>query len=223
MTTGQPSPRGLDAVPETASEVSFDAGFDAVVLAGGAGRRLGGVDKAALTVAGRTLLERTLTAVADAGTIVVVGPDRELPDGVRATLEQPPGGGPVAALAAGLATLDPDGAEVVVVLACDMPFLDMTAVRRLVATTSTPGVLPPPETDGAVLVDEDGRRQHLAAAYRRESLERAVDRLGEVRDAAMRNLARCLTIVEIPADPGTTLDCDTWPDVHRSHRILEER
>ena len=196
--------------------------FDAVVLAGGAGRRLGGVDKATVAVAGRTLLDRALAAVADARTTVVVGPDRDLPAGVRTTQEQPPGGGPVAALAAGLAALDPDGAHVVVVLACDMPFLEATAVKRLAVAASGDDD-PARPADGAVLVDEDGRRQPLAAAYRRESLERAVDGLGEVRDAAMRNLARCLTIVEIPADPGTTLDCDTWPDVHRSHRILEER
>ncbi|NJP68904.1 NTP transferase domain-containing protein, partial [Streptomyces spiramenti] len=38
------------------------APFDAVVLAGGAGRRLGGADKAAVRVGGRTLLDRVLTA-----------------------------------------------------------------------------------------------------------------------------------------------------------------
>ena len=53
----------------------------AIVLAGGAGRRLGGADKAALDVGGRTLLERALAAVSGVPT-VVVGPARPLPPGV---------------------------------------------------------------------------------------------------------------------------------------------
>jgi len=40
--------------------------FDAVVLAGGAGRRLGGVDKALVEVGGQDLLTRVLGAVAGA-------------------------------------------------------------------------------------------------------------------------------------------------------------
>jgi molybdopterin-guanine dinucleotide biosynthesis protein A len=47
----------------------------AVVLAGGTGARLGGVDKAALEVDGVTLLERTLTATMAATEVVVVGPE----------------------------------------------------------------------------------------------------------------------------------------------------
>ena len=54
------------------------ATFDAVVLAGGGARRLGGVDKMALVVDGSTLLERVLQAVRDAGRRVVVGPRREV-------------------------------------------------------------------------------------------------------------------------------------------------
>ncbi|MEH6375729.1 NTP transferase domain-containing protein, partial [Streptomyces sp. KLMMK] len=41
-------------------------GYDAVVLAGGAARRLGGADKPTLRVGGRTLLDRVLEACADA-------------------------------------------------------------------------------------------------------------------------------------------------------------
>src|SRR5680860_874839 len=41
-------------------------GVDAIVVAGGRGTRLGGADKASITVGARTLLERALAAVADA-------------------------------------------------------------------------------------------------------------------------------------------------------------
>src|SRR5438093_914016 len=97
--------------------------YAAVVLAGGAGRRMGGADKAALAVAGRPMLHRVLAAVADASPQVVVGPPRAgLPAGVVRAQEDPPGGGPVAAVAAGLGALAAHGAEVVAVLAADLPY-----------------------------------------------------------------------------------------------------
>src|SRR4051794_27690959 len=75
--------------------------FDAIVGAGGRGTRLGGVDKASLDVAGRSLLERVLDAVAAARTVVVVGDERPTGRPVRWTREQPAYGGPVAAAYAG--------------------------------------------------------------------------------------------------------------------------
>lgn len=100
-------------------EVPVEA-YDAVVLAGGRARRLGGVSKPDVAVGGRRLLDRTLEATVGAREVVVVGPAEVAPPGVRVTREDPPGGGPVAGLAAGLAAL-PDGAAWVLVLACDLP------------------------------------------------------------------------------------------------------
>lgn len=42
-------------------------GYDAVVLAGGSARRLGGADKPGLRVGDSTLIERVAAAVCDAG------------------------------------------------------------------------------------------------------------------------------------------------------------
>lgn len=47
--------------------------YDAIVLAGGAAKRLGGADKPGIRVGGRALLDRVLAACADASTTVVVG------------------------------------------------------------------------------------------------------------------------------------------------------
>ncbi|MEU6735450.1 DUF6457 domain-containing protein [Streptomyces physcomitrii] len=80
--------------------------FDAVVLAGGGARRLGGADKPGLRVGGRRLLDRVLTACAAAERTVVVAAPRPTVRPVRWTREEPPGSGPVAALAAGLRALD---------------------------------------------------------------------------------------------------------------------
>ena len=76
---------------------------DLVVLAGGRGTRMGGRDKASIELGGRTLLERVLTA--DLGGRVVVVGETAVPDGVRRTVEDPPGGGPVAGIGAGLDAL----------------------------------------------------------------------------------------------------------------------
>ncbi|MET7461892.1 NTP transferase domain-containing protein [Nonomuraea sp. NPDC005501] len=113
----------------------MSGGYDVVVLAGGEARRLGGADKPGLVVGGRTLLERVVAAVPGAGRVVVVGPERELP-GVVFTREDPPGGGPVPALRAGLREVT---APRVVLLAADLPFLTPAHIATLLsAMPATP-------------------------------------------------------------------------------------
>ena len=104
--------------------------FDAVILAGGRGTRLGGADKPGLVIGQQTLLGSVVSAVTSAGAdrVIVVGPERPAalsprrPRGgrVRYAREEPPGGGPVAALRRGL---DEVSAPAVVLLAADLPFL----------------------------------------------------------------------------------------------------
>jgi|GEM_PF-54805 len=95
-----------------------------IVLAGGTGIRLGGVSKPDVVVGGKRLLDLALAEVrracdraaggaqhdsagVPAPEIVVVAPDGvALPPDVHRTLEDPPLGGPVAGLAAGLAELN---------------------------------------------------------------------------------------------------------------------
>lgn len=194
-------------------------GFDAVVLAGGAGRRLGGVDKAAVAVGGRTLIDRVLEACGEAGRTVVVGPRRPTDRAVRWTREEPPGGGPLPALAAGLAALGPEGgpgAGVVLVLAADLPFLTADAVRALTAALDAAPADGGPE--GAVLTDAGGRDQPLAAAYRTEALRREIALLtaehGSLAGLPLRLLTGELALRRI-ADPTgqASFDCDTWEDV----------
>ncbi|MFI6336067.1 NTP transferase domain-containing protein [Streptomyces sp. NPDC050535] len=113
--------------------------YDAVVLAGGAARRLGGVDKPAVRVGGRALLDRVLTACADAATTVVVADPRPTARPVLWAREDPPGGGPLAALDAGLRHTT---AEYVVVLSADLPFLTAGTVGRLVEALRASGTGP---------------------------------------------------------------------------------
>lgn len=180
--------------------------YDAVLLAGGAARRLGGVDKPMTPIAGRPMLTWVIDAVADARSIVVVGPRRGLADHVRWTREDPPGSGPVAALAAGLAVLT-DASPVTVVLAGDLPFIG-AAIHPLLDAATSAGV------DGALLVDPDGHDQPLAAAYRRDALDRQFAALGSPVGVAVRELVRPMRLIRVASDDA--LDCDTWDDVRRA-------
>ncbi|MEJ8649268.1 DUF6457 domain-containing protein [Streptomyces sp. MS1.AVA.3] len=115
--------------------------YDTIVLAGGAARRLGGADKPALSVGGRPLLDRVLAACPDAAITVVVGPRRQATRAVVHALEDPPGGGPLAALDAGLRHTT---APTVLVLSADLPFLTAATVRSLLeAATRTGGAAAP--------------------------------------------------------------------------------
>jgi molybdopterin-guanine dinucleotide biosynthesis protein A len=178
--------------------------FDAVVLAGGISRRMSAnsTDKTGLDVGGASLLDRAADAVAAAARIVVVGQPRPVGRSVVWTLEEPPGSGPAAALMAGLAGVE---AEVVVVLAADLPFA-ATAVPRLVAALATQ------TADATMLVDESGRRQPLLAAYATAALRaRAAD--GPWADRSVRDLVAPLRVVEVTALPDEALDCDTPDDL----------
>lgn len=178
--------------------------FDAVVLAGGTARRLDGTDKAMLVVGGSTLLERVLTAVERARTVVVVGPERPVTAAVTWAREDPPLSGPLAALAAGLGH---GTAELVVVAACDLPHFSAAAVDALRTTLART-----PRADGAVLVDASGHRQPLAAVYRRAALAAALAAIGDPRNRPVRLLAAELTLAEVP-DPVAAMDVDTPDDL----------
>ena len=214
------------------------SGYAAVILAGGAGRRLGGPDKPMLTVGGRPMLARVLDAVADATLRIVVGPPTlSLPGDVIRVSEDPPGAGPVAATAAGLAALDSSAAleagatreagdpdpgaamETVALLAADLPFLDTHAVRRL------RDALEPSTMDGVVFVDSEGRRQTLCGVWRTSSLRAALDRVGPPEGVAVRALLTGLRTGELhlAAQPPPWYDCDQPDDLLRAEEWTHER
>ncbi|MGW2233667.1 NTP transferase domain-containing protein [Streptomyces sp. NPDC001759] len=190
--------------------------YDAVVLAGGAARRLGGADKPGVRVGGRPLLDRVLTACADARTTVVVADPRPTPRPVLWAREDPPGGGPLAALDAGLRHTS---AEQVVVLSADLPFLGAPTVRRLLSA------LRAGTADGALLTDADGRDQPLVAAYRRPALHRGLSGLTEEHSGLtglpLRRLTAGLDLTRVP-DPVASFDCDTWDDIATARARIRE-
>lgn len=193
--------------------------YDAVVLAGGAARRLGGADKPGLRVGGRTLLDRVLGACDDAGRTVVVGPRRATARPVTWAREEPLGGGPLAGLDAGLRRV---AAERVLVLSADLPFLTPAAVRALLEALDGASA-----ADGAVLTDPGGREQPLVAAYRTESLRRELALLaaehGTLAGLPLRLVTADLSLARVH-HPTASFDCDTWEDISTARgRIRDDR
>jgi len=212
----------------TAYEPPADTGaevYEAVVLAGGAARRLGGVDKPGVRVGGRALLDRVLAACSDAATTVVVAERRPTAYPVVWAREEPPGAGPVAALDAGLRRTT---ATHVIVLSADLPFLEQGTVRRLLDTLRVS------TAEGALLTDPEGRDQPLVAAYRSTALRRELARLatedpgrarhgghGGLAGLPLRRLVSGLDLTRI-SDPVASFDCDTWDDVATARSRIRE-
>jgi molybdopterin-guanine dinucleotide biosynthesis protein A len=180
--------------------------FDAVILAGGGSRRMGGVDKMTLDVGGHQLLDRVLLSVRLASRVVVAGPSRELQVGhpeLCWVTEDPPGGGPVAGLAAGLELLaqSDHAADVVAVLAGDLPFVDEDIVGRLQAALSADS-----QVVGAVLVDATGRDQPLISVWRAEPLRSAMP--AEPAGSPVWRVLAPLSVTRVGCGQPM-LDCDT--------------
>ena len=180
--------------------------FAAVVLAGGQARRFGGADKVALEVEGSSLLQRTLSAVAVADPVVVVGQQRPVASSVLWTWEDPPGSGPLAGLRAGLAELAGQG-RFAAVLAADHPYLSAATVARLLRAAEES------EAAGAVLVDAEGTRQWLVGVWRVERLRAAVP--DGAQDRSLREVLGPLDPVTVPAWGDEASDVDTPEDWER--------
>ncbi len=191
--------------------------FDVVVLAGGAARRLGGVDKPGVSVGGRALLDRVLGACRGAGRTVVVGGRRATVRPVVWAREEPPGSGPLAALAAGVRHVE---ADTVVVLSGDLPFLRDGDLRQLA------GALADGDAEGVLSVDPEGRDQPLVAAYRTEPLRRELALLatehGNLTGLPLWLLVRELRLLRIPSAPLASFDCDTWEDIATARAAIRE-
>lgn len=208
----------LGPPPHTRGVTAYQppAAYDAVVLAGGAARRLRGADKPGVRVGGRPLLDRVLSACAGARTTVVVAGPRPVARPVTWAREDPPGSGPLAALDAGLRHTT---AEHVLVLSADLPFLAGATVHELLAALLSSGA------DGALLTDGDGRDQPLVAAYRARALRRGLAALtaghGGLAGLPLRRLTAGLALVRL-ADPVASFDCDTWDDIAAARTRIRE-
>ena len=191
---------------------------DIVVLAGGTGVRLDGASKPDVVARGARLLDHVLAGLEQLreqslplGRICVVAPaEVALPGNVLRALEDPPLGGPVAGIAAGLELLgrsDPV-AGLVGILTCDAP-LSWRALPALYQALAQAG----PELDGVCARDGE-HAQYLLGLYRRPALAAAVAPDGApLRDTAVRRALGTLRVRAIPTARDVVQDLDTWAEV----------
>ena len=177
---------------------AFEVTGAAIVLAGGRGSRMGGVDKPTLEVEERSMRASALlaarSALGEGAPLVLVGEEGADVQSIGAVCvrEEPPFSGPVAGLARGLAELERLGStdEVVLVLGGDMPWLEPRVLGALVhECAGAPGKV-------AGAVDAGGRRQFLCAAWPRSVLARALSHVagegGSLVGASAKSLYRAL-------------------------------
>jgi molybdenum cofactor guanylyltransferase len=134
-----------------------------VVLAGGRGRRLGSVSKAAVSLGDRPLIAFPIAALGSVceRVAVVCKPDTELPDGLEAERwDEPPE--PRHPLTGILHALERAGGPVLV-CAGDMPFVTADACRTLLAAAGTGGP--------AVVAVSEGVLQPVLGLYSPAALE----------------------------------------------------
>ncbi|MGA5700422.1 nucleotidyltransferase family protein [Peterkaempfera bronchialis] len=188
----------------------------ALVLAAGAGRRLGGRPKALLEYRGRPLLEHAVAVVRDGGCApvhVVLGAAREqvaaAADLTGCTVVAHPGwaDGMGSSLRAGLASLPP-GCPAALVMLVDTPGITAPAVARLLAAHRAGAEL--------AAASYGGRRGHPVLIGARHFAEAAAAARGDrgARELLAAHAADLLLVecgdVAVPDDVDTPGDWARW-------------
>lgn len=222
-----------DTMPGSALPIEGSADFScaAVVVAGGASRRLNHVPKASLSDGTSTLLDCALEAVAAASPRVVVGPESlPLPPEVLRTREDPPFSGPAAAIHAGLECIatacersQAPMPEWCLILGVDTPRI-APAVQQLIAAAR--GVeqtcaeraadFSPTDSESSEGSESsagfwgvaEGIYQPLVGIYCFEVI-RSVFSTGTT-DASVRSFLRRLNPAAVQMSAADTADVDTW-------------
>jgi len=185
---------------------------DGVVLAGGAGRRMGG-GKASVELDGEALVCRAVDILNQVCRRVVVAgrPEVALPPDLRAEVvyDQAGWAGPVAGIAVGLAALTADD---VLVLACDLPMAG-PAIQRLAEARAGCAIM---------CVSEDGPQPLCARLPRERGLEVARRLLAESVPAA-RALLRELAAEELTCPAEWLTNLNSPEDVQRVDILLDQQ
>lgn len=153
----------------------------AVILAGGASRRMGR-DKATLPYDGTTLVERMVDILKPrcAPVFVIAAPGQALPTlDAEVLRDEVRGVGPLLATARGLRAAAEAGSELAFVSAVDMPLLSVDLLDQLTG--------PAVRLRADVVLPWDGRDHYLAGVYRTSLAPKAAE-LVAVGERSMRSL-----------------------------------
>jgi molybdopterin-guanine dinucleotide biosynthesis protein A len=191
----------------------------AAILAGGQSRRMG-EDKAALRIGGEPLLLRVAHLIQEiTPELAIIGPPERalLAPGIPTIPDRWPNCGPLGGIATALHTLP---GEVLLVVGCDMPFLNPALLRSLIALV--PGY-------DAVVVRLDGREHPLHAVYRHTALPILEQQLAS-GDLRVRKLLRRMQVRYVEGreleqlDPAhlSVFNANTPEEWQQALRLLEQ-
>jgi molybdenum cofactor guanylyltransferase len=186
----------------------------AVVLAGGASQRFP-PDKLAQLVEGEPLLDRALASLPEDFVVVVVGALRRVARPVIFTSEDPPGGGPAAAMIAGVRRALAESAGVIVVLPADAPLggqAASTLLRRLEDE---------PSAQAVVGIDVYGREQPLQLALR-PAAARALLAAAGPHGAAGVSARRLLDVLRLGLVSQELVPAELW-DIDTPDQLIAWR
>jgi len=185
------------------------------VLIGGASSRMGGSPKGLIQLpSGETILERTLRTIADAQLDAVMVGNLDAYDVVAATrgvtriVDAPVVKGPLAGLHA---LIEHAGDRVAVALACDMPFVSVALLQRLVSESPDAIVLAPRSA-------ESHKWEPLCARYHSARVRPALHAAIEAGERSFQQLFARIEVTELQLsvqERSTTRDWDTPEDIAR--------
>nr|WP_253282165.1 NTP transferase domain-containing protein [Arcanobacterium phocae] len=209
------------------SPVSTDATINGVLfLGGGRAKRLNGVSKPHFTINGKTLLDYGLTCVnrtvGSVPCIAITAPDDRIPRGMQSTLEDPPFGGPIAGLRAGLAALQnlstpASDDSLVAVFPADSPLAPLLIPQLTLASH---------QHDGAI-VSWGNRLNYLIGVYRFNKLNSILP--NPAHGYSAHSVLDQLNVAIVDDADHLSIDVDYSSDVSQVrrllgiHNLLEER
>lgn len=179
-----------------------------VIVAGGAGRRLGGTPKGLVSVGGQPIIERLLRQGERWMTYVVANRPRpyEFLD-VPLVGDVFPGRGAPGGVVTALAVAS---TQWVLTVACDMPFVSREAMEVLLARCS-------PSAD-AVCFERSGRLEPLLAVYRRSLLKPWASRLAT--NPSLQQLLGSIRVeAVVPEEPRWLESINTFEDIDRLNAL----
>jgi molybdopterin-guanine dinucleotide biosynthesis protein A len=173
----------------------------AIVLVGGEGRRVNGMEKYFFTYMGKTFIERLIDSLQPAvDEIVLVAKSEEHCErfshlyGVRCVHDIRKGIGPIGGLHAGV---NASRGDPLFVCACDMPCIDTRVVLALFDALGA--------SDAAIPSWDNEMLEPLHAVYRKKPLQRYLDNPSSL---SLRSMVKSLNVVYVPVSKLRTLDPD---------------
>ena len=186
------------------------SGLAAVILAGGQARRMGGGDKALLSVGGRTILARTLAVLAPHPVALNANgdPARFAPYGLPVLPDALPGHpGPLAGILAAMRWAADRGHPHVLTVPGDCPFLPADLMTRLHAAAG----------DGIAMAASAGRTHFTTALWP----TRLHDDLHAALHAGQRRVAAYAAAHAVAAVDWPTVPADPFLNVNTTADLAE--